>query len=83
MKYCFVQREYPKKLIDNEMGTFVLTKEKGLRNKRLTGIWLVVRYHRILRQLARIVQEHPNLLHLNAEVKWSHLEVLEKLAITM
>ena len=51
------------------MVKVVLSKEKGLINKRLKNIPFLVTYHQILKQLALKIQKHIYLLHINVEFK--------------
>ena len=65
----FMQRGYPKNLTDTEMGKVVLSKEKWLRNERVKGILFVITNYLLLGHLARIIQRHSYLLHMNIEIK--------------
>lgn len=65
----FMQRGYPKRLNETEMGKVVLSKEKWFRNERLKGILFVITNCLLLRHLARIIQKYSYLLHMNIETK--------------
>lgn len=50
-----MKRGYLENFIDSDMEKFVLSKEKGLGNKRVQSIPFVITYHP-LRQVAGIIQ---------------------------
>ena len=57
MKSLFLKREYPEKLIENEMRKVMFCKE-GIKNgKGVKGISFVVTYHPQLKNLGRIINQ--------------------------
>ena len=67
MKSWFLRREYPEKLIENEMIKF--GKERIEKAKRVKGVPFVVTYHRWLKNLRRIINQNFYLLNMNEKTK--------------
>ena len=69
MKSWFLKREYPEKLIENEMRKVKFSKEEIKKAKVVKGIPFVVTYHPQLKNLGRIINKNIYLLNMNEETK--------------
>ena len=69
MKSWFLKREYPEKLIENEMRKVRFCKEGIKKAKGVKGIPFVVTYHPQLKNLGRIINQNIYLLNMNEETK--------------
>ena len=69
MKYWFLKRGYPEKLIENEMRKVKFCKEEITKTKGVRGIPFVVTYHSQLRNQGKIINQNIYLLEINKESK--------------
>ena len=69
MKSWFLKREYPEKLIENEMRKVKFCKEGIKKAKGVKYIQFAVIYHPNLKNLARIINQNFYLLNMNDETK--------------
>ena len=69
MKYWFLKRGYPEKLIENEMRKVKFCKEEITKTKGVRGIPFVVTYHSQLRNQGKIINQNIYLLDMNKESK--------------
>ena len=67
MKSWFLKREYPEKLIENEMRKVKFCKEEIKKAKVVKGITFVVTYQ--LKNLGRIINKNTDLLNMSEETK--------------
>ena len=69
MKLWFINRGYPKWWIDTEVekAKFPCTSRK--RDTKMRGFRLVIAYHSWLKDFARIIRKHLDILFLNKEVR--------------
>ena len=67
MKYWFLKRGYPEKLIENEMRKVKFCKEEITKTKGVRGIPFVVTYHSQLRNQGKIINQNIYLLEINKE----------------
>ena len=78
MKSCFLNRGYPKTLIDTEISKVKLRNTSGDKRTKTNGISLVITYHPLLKDFAKVINRQLHLLYLNDEVlkkniySWSH-----------
>ena len=78
MKSCFLNRGYPKTLIDTEVSKVKLRNTSGDKRTKTNGISLVITYHPLLKDFAKVINRQLHLLYLNDEVlkkkiySWSH-----------
>ena len=85
MKSWFLKREYPEKLVENEMRKVKFCKERIKKAKGVKGIPLVATYHPQLNNLGRIIHQNIYLLNRMRRLKkyfrydlWFNLGVLVK-----
>ena len=69
MKPWFLKREYPEKLIENEVRKVKFCQEEIKKAKVVKGIPFVVMYHPQLKNLGRIINKNIYLLNMNEETK--------------
>ena len=69
MKFWFLNRKYPKTLIDTEVSKVKFFNTSGGKRTKTNGIPLVITYHPLLKDFARVINKHLHLLHMNDEVK--------------
>ena len=69
MKYWFLKRGYPEKIIENKMRNVKFGKEGIKKTKEVKGIPFVVTYYPQLKDLGRIINENIYLLNMNKETK--------------
>ena len=68
-KSWFLKREYPDKLIENEMRKVKFCKERIKKAKGVKGIPFAVTYHPQLKNLRRRINQNINLLNMNEKTK--------------
>ena len=68
MKTWFSKRDYPDKVIENEMKKVKFGESRN-KTKSATGVSLVVTYHPRLEALSTIIHENLNLLYMKGGVK--------------
>ena len=69
MKSWFLKREYPEKLIENEMKKAMFCKKRLKKATGVKDIPFVVMYHPQLKNLGRILNQNIYLLNMNEETK--------------
>ena len=69
MKSWFLKREYPDKLIENEIRKVKFCKEEVEKAKIVKDVPFVVTYHPQLKNLGRIINKNIYLLNMNGEIK--------------
>ena len=71
MKSWFLERGYPKNVIDREMEKVKLKKKQVLSRRGVVtkGVPLVIKYHPLLKSIGTILHKHLYLLHMDKEVK--------------
>ena len=69
IKSWFLKKEYPEKLIENEMRNVKFCKEGIKKPKGVKGIPFVVTYHLQLKNLGRVINQNLYLLNMNEETK--------------
>ena len=69
MKSWFLKREFPEKIIENEMRKCKFRKEGVKTTKGVKGIPSVVTYHPQLKNPGRITNQSICLLNMNEETK--------------
>ena len=62
MKWWFLERGYPKKMIDSQMEKVKFGKKKSWELKSATGVPFVITYHPKLREIASIFKKYQNIL---------------------
>ena len=78
MKSWFLNRGYPKTLLDTEFNKVKFSNSSGDKKTKTNGIPLVITYHPLLKDFTKVIKKHLHLLHMNDEVKkksihsWSH-----------
>ena len=78
MKSWFLNRGYPKTLLDTEFNKVKFSNASGDKKTKTNGIPLVITYHPLLKDFTKVIKKHLHLLHMNDEVKkksihsWSH-----------
>ena len=65
----FLNRGYPKTLIDTEVNKVKLPNTSGDKKTETNGIPLVITYHLLLKDFAKVIKKHLHLLHINDEVE--------------
>ena len=68
MKLWFLNRGYPKWLIDTEMEKVKFPRTSRKRDTEMKGIPLVITYHHLLKDFATVIRKHLYILCLNKEV---------------
>ena len=69
MKSCFLNRGYPKTLIDTEISKVKFLNTSGDKRTKTKGIPLVITDNPLLKDFAKVINKHLHLLHMNDEVK--------------
>ena len=69
IKSWFLEREYPEKLIENEMKKVKFCKEGIKKAKGVKGIPIVATYHPQFKNLERIINQNFYFLNMNEETK--------------
>ena len=69
MKLWFLNRGYPKWLIDKEVEKIKIPCTTRKRDTKMKGIPLVITYHPLLKDFASVVRKHLYILYLSKEVK--------------
>ena len=69
MKFWFLKRGYPEKLIEHEMRKAKFGKERIKKAKGVKSISFVVTYCPQVKNLERIINENIYLLNMNEETK--------------
>ena len=69
MKSWFLNRGYPKILIDTEVSKLKFLNTSGDKRNKTNGIPLVITYHPLLKYFAKVINKHLHLLYMNDEVK--------------
>ena len=69
LKPWVLKREYPEKLIENEIRKVKFCKEEIIKAKRVKDIPFVVTYEPKLRNLGRIINQNFYLLNMNDETR--------------
>ena len=69
MKLWFLNRGYPKRLIDTEVEKVKFPCTSRKRDTKMKGIPLVITYHPLLKDFASVIRKHLYILYLNKEVK--------------
>ena len=72
MKSWFWNRGYPKTLKDTEVGKVKFLNTFGDKRTKTNGNRLVITYHPLLNNFAKVIYRHLHLLYMNGEVK-NHL----------
>ena len=70
MKSCFLNRGYPKTLIDMEVSKVKFRNTSGVKRTKTNGIPLVITYHPLLKDFAKVINRQLHLLYLNDKVIW-------------
>ena len=65
----FLNRGYPKTLIDTELTKLNSLILLEIKKTETNGIPLVITYHRLLKDFAKVIKKHLHLLHINDEVE--------------
>ena len=69
MKSQFLNRGYPETLLDRELNKVKFRNTSGAKKTKTNGVPLVITYHPLLKDLAKVIKKHLHLLHMNYEVK--------------
>ena len=68
MKSWFLNKRYPKALVDTEVTKFKSLNISGDKRTKTNGIPLVITYHPLLKDFVKVINNHLHLLYMN-EVK--------------
>ena len=69
MKLWFLNRGYPKQLIDTEVEKVKFPCTSIKRDTKMKGIPLVITYHPLLKGFASVSRKHLHVIYLKKEVK--------------
>ena len=69
MKSCFLNRGYPKILIDTEVSKVKFSNTSRDKKTETNGIPLVITYQPLLKDFAKVIKKHLHFLNMNDEVK--------------
>ena len=69
MKLWFLNRGYPKWLIDKEVEKVKFPCTSRKRDTKMKGIPLVITYHPLLKDFASVIKKHLYILYMSKEVK--------------
>ena len=69
MKLCFLKRDYPGNIVDQELEKFDFSKSSRRTNKRGKGVCLVATYQSLLENIGRILHRHLELLYTDQVVE--------------
>ena len=69
IKSWFMNRGYPKTLIDTEVSKVKFLNTSGDKRTKTNEIPLVITYHPLLKDFAEVINKHLHLLYMNDEVK--------------
>ena len=68
MKYWFLNRGCPKTFLDTEVDKVKFPNTSGDKKTKTNRIPLVITYHPLLKDFAKVIKQHLHLLHTNDEV---------------
>ena len=68
MNSWFLNRGYPKTLLDTEVNKVKFPNTYGDKKTKTNGIPVFITYHPLLKDFAKVIKKHLNLLHKNDEV---------------
>ena len=69
MKSWFLNRGYPKTLLDTDVKKVKFCNTSGDKKTKTNRILLVITYHPLLKDFAKVIKKHLHLLHMKDEVK--------------
>ena len=69
MKLWFLNRGYPKRLIDTEVEKVKFSCTSRKKDTKMKGIPLVMTYHPLLKEFANVIRKRLYTLYLNKDVK--------------
>ena len=69
MKSWFLNRGYPKTLLDTDVKKVKFCNTSGDKKTKTNRILLVITYHPLLKDFAKVIKKRLHLLHMNDEVK--------------
>ena len=68
MNSWFLNKGYPKTLLDTEVNKVKFPNTCGDKKTKTNGIPVFITYHPLLKDFAKVIKKHLNLLHKNDEV---------------